>query len=161
MKFRANFKLPELDKRKFKQLLDEQLQDLLVESARAWLRAGTFKVPVWSGAALSTFQELASRVNFAISVSPVADAPDRRSLGRSQGTGELEIDTRKGVYSFTYSTTLDHLIENETGVSPIQKRLIRPTPYNFREAALQAWKQVAKDAMLPGLAITVRGRTYG
>lgn len=160
MKFQARFQLPEINQGVFKKLLDKQLTDLLVESAKAWLEAGTFKVPVWSGAAASTFQELASRIGFTLGITPVSTAPDRRSLGRNEGTGIIEIDSNRGTYSFTYSTTLDHLIENETGASNFPG-LITPTPYNFREAALMAWQQVARTAKLPGLAITIKGRTYG
>lgn len=159
MKFTAKFQLPELNIRKFKQQLDRKLSDLLVESAIAWLQAGAFKVPVWSGAARSTFLDLASRVNFSIEISPVASAPDRRSLGRSQGTGELKIDKKRGVYGFVYATTLDHLIENELGVSPLPN-LITPTPYNFRQAALRAWERVAIKSSLPGLVLTAKGRVF-
>jgi hypothetical protein len=160
MKFKGKFQLPSLNLQQFKQKLDIQLRDLLVESAKVWLQAGTSKVPVWSGAARSTFQDLASRVNFAISISPVPHAPDRRGLGRSTGTGDLEIDPKKGFYSFTYTTTLEHLIENETTVSD-NPNLKTPTPYNFRQAALEAWRQVAQNASLTDLKITIKGRTYG
>ena len=160
MKFQLKTQLPTLDRRVFQQKLDSMLTDLLTESARAWLQAGSFKVPVWSGAALSTFHELASRVNFAISVSPVAGAPDRRSLGKQESTGELKIDSKSGLYAFEYSTTLEHLIENETTTSNFPG-LITPTPYNFREAALRAWEDVVKNARLPGLTLRVKGKTYG
>lgn len=159
MKFTAKFQLPELNLRKFKQQLDRELSDLLVESATAWLQAGAFKVPVWSGAARSTFLDLASRVNFSISISPVATAPDRRALGRSQGTGELKIDKKRGVYGFVYTTTLDHLIENELGVS-LFPGLITPTPYDFRLAALRAWEQVAIKSSLPGLVLNAKGAVF-
>lgn len=160
MKFKANFQLPFFDKRLFIQRLDAQLTDLLVESAQQWLAEATGRVPVWSGAARSTFQELASQVDFAITVSPVSTAPDRRALGESEGFGDLQIDRKRGYYSFTYSTTLEHLIENETTTSS-NKNLKTPTPYKFREAALRAWEQVAEQASLPGFRFTVRGRTYG
>ncbi len=159
MKFTAKFQLPELNLRKFKQQLDRELTDLLIESAIAWLQAGSFKVPVWSGAARSTFLDLASRVNFSIGISPVSTAPDRRSLGRSQGTGELKIDKKRGIYGFVYATTLDHLIENELGVSSLPN-LITPTPYNFRAAALRAWEQVAIKSSLPGLVVTAKGKVF-
>jgi hypothetical protein len=160
MKFTGKFQLPELNISKIQRQLDDYLSDLLVESAKAWLEGGVFKVPVWSGAARSTFQELASRVDFAIAISPKSNAPDRRGLGEAEGFGELKIDTKSGVYSFTYATTLDHLIENETTTSSFPG-LITPTPYNFREAALRAWLEVAEKASLPGFVLTIKSKNYG
>jgi hypothetical protein len=159
MKFTAKLNLPELDVRAFKTKLDRELSDLLIEAATAWLEAGVFEVPVWSGAARSTFADLAARLNFSIAVSPVATAPDRRALGRSQGEGRLLIDKTKGTYGFEYSTTLDHLIENETGTSTFPN-LKTPTPYNFRLAALRAWEEVARKSSLPGLRVSAKGRVF-
>jgi hypothetical protein len=159
MKFRAKFQLPSLNLSQFKKKLDLQLRDLLARSAAEWLMAAEQKIPVWSGAAVSTLQELASKIGFQISVTPTSTAPDRRDLGRRSGEGELQIDMVRGVYGFTYNTTLDHLIENETMTSTLPG-LITPTPYKFREDALRAWRRVAATAELPNLKFTLRGRTY-
>lgn len=159
MKFKFNAQLPTFNKRNFIQRLDLELGDLLVEAATAWLEAGAFKVPVWSGAARSTFQELAAKLNFALSISPVNNAPDRRALGRDSGTGDFIIDKKRGIYGFEYTTTLDHLIENETTESNFPN-LKTPTPYNFRLAALRAWEDVARRAGLPGFRFTITGRIF-
>ena len=160
MKFKFKTQLPTLNIRQFKAQLERDLTDLLVRSATAWLQAGVFKVPVWSGAARSTFVDLASRVNFTLTITPKSTAPDRRGLGKAEGTGELKIDPKRGTFGFVYTTTLDHLIENETGTSNFPG-LITPTPYNFREAALSAWQEVADQAQLPGFRLNVKGRIYG
>jgi len=159
MKFTFNAQLPTLDVNKIKAQIDQELSDLLIEAATAWIEAGAFKVPVWSGAARSTFHDLASRLNFTLAISPTANAPDRTALGRGAGSGDLKIDKKRGTYGFEYSTTLDHLIENETGTSNLPG-LKTPTPYNFRLAALRAWEEVAKKSNLPGFRIKATGKVF-
>lgn len=159
MRFRFNAQLPFLDTRKYKQQLDQSLRDLLVKSASAWLAAAADAIPVWSGAAESTLKDLAAQVNFALSVTPVNNAPDRRRLGTEEGTGELDVDASKGRYSFTYTTTLAHLIANERGFNA--RNLKTPTPYNFREKAMKAWEEAIRNADIPNIRVTVKGRIYG
>lgn len=161
MKFTATLQLPFIDNRAFLKSLDETLTDLLTESITAWLQVSTTVVPVWSGAARSTFRDLASRINFSFSTHPVSSAPDRRALGTSQGFSELEIDKKRGIYGFTYITTLDHLIENETSVASIDEFLHVKTPYNFRDKAARAWEDVAANAEIPDIGLRTKKQVYG
>lgn len=155
MRFTGTLKALKCDKARFKRELQEELSELIAKSAFAWLNAALQPIPSWSGAARSTFSDLASRINFQLSVQPKATAPDRRNLGENSGTGEIMIDPMRGKAFFKYTTTLDHLIFNEFNANPASDprvfapTRIRNTPYNFQEKAAAAWQRVANTAKLP------------
>lgn len=155
MKFVGKFRAIELDLPRFKKEFAKELQEVLELSAIAWLNAVTRVVPVWSGAARSTFKPLADRISFQLAVAPKSTAPDRRSEGESEGTGEFDIDIPKGKFFFRYSTTLEHLIFNEFNANPANDpkafapQRITGTPYGFLEKAQQAWQRVADTVRLP------------
>lgn len=155
MKFVGKFRTIELDLPRFRKDLSKELQEVLAQSAFAWLNAATSVVPVWSGAARSTFKPLADRISFQLAISPKSTAPDRRSEGESEGTGDFDIDVPNGKFFFTYSTTLAHLIFNEFNANPANDPnafapgAITGTPYGFLGKAQQAWQRVADTVRLP------------
>lgn len=164
MRFTGTLRTIVIDKTRFKRELDEELQEILAKSAFAWFNVAISIIPVWSGAAKSTFKPLADTLGFQLSVSPKITAPDRRSLGESQGEGDFDIVPEKGRYFFKYSTSLDHLIFNEFNASAANDpnafapSSITGLPYGFQEQAQQAWQKVANTARLPAPQIRV-GKT--
>jgi len=154
MKIKATFKVPRVDFAKYRARLQEVLGEAIVQAAFEWLGATTAAIPVWSGASLATFQPLASAIGFSLSVQPTAFT-NRVGLGLNNAVGEINTDTSKGLFTFTYSTTLEHLIYNEfnnANISPdpsLFARLLNPGPYKFQEKGLAAFKRVAADVRLP------------
>jgi len=160
MHISATFHAPRVNFARFRQSLHEQLSEALAQAATVWLQAtATEIVPVWSAASRATFSPLASHVGYVLALSPVADAPNRIDLGIANGTGTFETDASQGLYRFTYSTTLPHLIINEyynanTFINPNTGmpyfRLRNPGPYHFQEAGQRAFREFASGVELPG-----------
>ena len=98
-------------------------------------------IPVWSGASRATFAALAQDISFSLQVSPKSDAPNRVAEGREASDGGVVFDRNAGFFSFSYSTTLDHLIFNEDFNANVKNdpkvfaKLLQPGPYNFQELA--------------------------
>lgn len=166
MHFTANFRLPRVDMNGFRQALDETLIRATTEGAKVWLtkviedstpRVG---MPVWSAASRATFSPLASQVAFALAYSPVPDAPSRIDVGIGASPGDngtFERGEKPGIYSFTYSTTLPHLIINEYHNAntlrdkhgTLRFHLTDPGPYHFQEKGKAAFLKHANEVSLP------------
>lgn len=157
MHIRAVFKAPRLNLAKYRRKLHEQLTRALVESCQVWLTAAV-GLPIWSGASVATFTPLASHVAFALAPTPVGGAPNRVAIGIANGSAEFEAGTgRPGLYTFTYSTTLPHLIVNEyhnanlfLGPNGPYFHLKNPGPYHFQKKAEQAFRSFVPTIELPG-----------
>lgn len=160
MRLTATFQVPRVNFDRFRQTLHEKLSESLAQATAAWLHAtATEIVPVWSAASRATFSPLASHVGYVLSLAPAANAPNRIELGIANGTGTFETDASQGIYRFSYSTTLPHLIVNEyhnanTFINPETGQpyfhLKHPGPYHFQEAGQRAFQQVAANIVLPG-----------
>lgn len=134
------------------------MRERLKEAAIAWLNAATAPIPVWSGAALGTFSDLASEVNFSLNISPTQfgrAAGLGPAVGRAQSTGTFGGDEKRGDFYFEYTTSLDHLIFNEfnnanvTYDPNIFSGLRHPTPYRFQEKGRVAFDTVVRRIRLP------------
>jgi hypothetical protein len=164
MRLTAKFQVPNVNFDRFRQALHEKLSESLTEAAKQWLTAvvpvSTMEgIPVWSAASRATFSPLASYATYALALAPAGDAPDRVQLGLENGEATFEADRNTGIYRFSYSTTLPHLIINEyhnanTFVNPATGapyfHLKRPGPYHFQEAGERAFRQFASTVELPG-----------
>jgi len=172
MRFKATFRLPKVDISAFQRALDERLIRATTQGAVVWLtkviEEATPRVgmPVWSAASRATFAPLASQVEFALAYSPVAGAPDRIDIGIGASPGDngtFERGETPGIYSFTYSTTLPHLIINEyynanTFLNPEGKpyfRLKDPGPYHFQEKGKAAFLKHAGEVTLPDVPVFI------
>jgi hypothetical protein len=165
VKFKSKLKHLILDEARFKKALHEHLTERLVQGAFAWLTTVTDIVPVWTGASQSTFTPLASYIGYALSIVPDSNAYSRVELGIGNvGTSWV---AQNGVYSFTYSTTLNHLIINEyqnanefldADGNPYF-RLKNPGPYHFQEAGAKAFAKEAAEATLPGWSQLLRAKS--
>lgn len=163
IRFKSRINLPRLQRWVIPGV-DSFVKETIEMAARAWVQAAVEKIPVWSGASRATLQALASAVNESVSIDPVSTAPNRIALGRLYSRGGIE-RTGRAQYNFYYETSLRYLIANETKrVRPrtngLRGRLIRPTPYNFREAGEKAANAVIearmKDLPLRGIFGTLK-----
>lgn len=154
MKLNATFRVPRYSLQRYQELLREKLGQALADSIHEWLGATALLIPVWSGASRATFRPLASKIGLQILISPRAFV-DRTALGESNATGEVVSDPVAGRFSFTYSTTLAHLVYNEfnnANQSPdptLFARLRNPGPYNFQESGQKAFREFAATVRLP------------
>ena len=161
MKIKATFRVPRVDLTRYREALNQSLGEAIAQAAFAWLGATTAAIPVWSGASLATFQPLASELGIALSIAPVSFV-DRISLGLSKAEGSVTVDSTKGKYEFSYSTSLEHLIYNEfnnANISPdptLFSRLITPGPYEFQKKGLDAFEKVARDVRLPAPTYSIK-----
>lgn len=150
-------------------LMDRRLSTHINRSAARWINSIVFSViPIWSGASRATFVKLAREVNFPLSIgsaSPTSSGSDvSPMLGFRQSSGEVEKNKSLGLYTFTYSTTLFHLVFNEQYDANSDKKagkvfseLLNPGPYNFREVGREAFETYAREkARLPSPWRTIR-----
>lgn len=163
MKMTADFHAPRLDLSKYEQMLREHLTAKIIAAAQDWLTATTFKIPIWTGASIATFLPLAQAASFPLTLygrgSPLSLGLESRiSLGLNNADGYLSIDDPKGSYTFTYSTTLAHLIWNEFNNAnihpdptkwPPPAELINPGPYEFQRVGEMAFDRYAAGVRLP------------
>jgi hypothetical protein len=157
MQFTGTFEAPRLNFQRYQNALEEELGHQLGQAIRLWLGAVTNIVPVWSGASHGTFLKLASEIGFDLTPTPSgAKVRNRVNLGFSNSEGQINTDEfSKGVVTFTYATTLRHLIYNEfnnANVTPdpgLFSRLIHEGPYHFQEKGLAVFKKFAATVRLP------------
>lgn len=146
--------------------LDDYIKETIEEAARAWLDAALDIVPAWSGASRATFQALGQAVRMPVPISRKAGAPDRIALGRLMSRGGVEKED-KASYNFYYESSLEYLFANETKkVAPRTEglfgSLIKPTPYQFREAGNRAAAVVINErlAEIPTLVNLLDRKTF-
>lgn len=152
MNFKGTFFAPRLDLTAYKKALHDELKERLAEAVFQYLDAVLAKVPVWSGASAATFLQLARSISFPLSITPTTQLGLGVSFGESHGTGKFDDSGREGLFLFTYTTTLAHLIWNEQNPPPGPGQfgvLKHPGPYRFREAGAAAFDKVAHAVRLP------------
>lgn len=164
-KMTATFRYPRVNRARYQQTLHEMLSEVLVQAAFKWLatvitESTAVGLPVWSAASIATFSPLASYVGMGLALAPAGDAPDRVQLGLANGEATFHAgDETPGLYTFSYSTTLPHLIINEyynanTFINPNTGapyfHLHHPGPYRFQEKAERAFRDFAAQVELPG-----------
>ena len=167
MKFKGRFSLPTLNLSAYRRALHQQLSEATAEAAYAWLSAATPGIPTWSGASRGTFLPLAREAGFRLSIDPVVQTDI--NTGESASTGTIEADSTTGLYRFTYTTLLEHLIYNEynnANRNPDRTlffRLRNPGPYRFQDKGRAAYFKVARSTRLPNPFgfIRVKRRTVG
>lgn len=153
-RWQAHVERPRIDLTKYKRELQIRLREALAQGAFEWLNASLARIPVWSGASVATFLHLTRELGYPLNPTPRASAPNRVSLGQRKSGGEFKTDT-VGQVSFSYETTLDHLIYNEyTNANQVPdptlySRLLRPGPYNFQAAGAAAFLKEVRDITLP------------
>lgn len=151
MKFKGSLATLQLDLEDYRKRLHEHLSEEIARAAFSWLNAVLSEIPTWSGASRATFLTLSREIGFNLSISPVVSS--RVGLGSSHGQGEMTSDSKKGEYTFKYSTSLPHLIWNEfnppEGDPNVFARLKKPGPYKFQEKGQEVFKQLAADVELP------------
>lgn len=136
----------------------------LKKAAIAWLSASTAPIPSWSGASLGTFSELAAEVGFNINITTTFNGR-RLGLGPGAGaaasTGRFGGSIQTGLFTFEYTTTLEHLIFNEFNnanvtIDPkVFSTLKRPGPYHFQEKGQAAFLASVSGVRLPSPRFTV------
>lgn len=169
MKFTATFNIPRFDGAKYAKILREYFVDHLTEAAVKWLGAVTPHIPVWSGASIATFLPLARAVSYPLSIQPsLLSRGSRVQMGLDNADGSLDVDEGKGSFTFTYSTSLAHLIWNEFNNAnihpdptkwPPPAELITPGPYFFEVYGRDAFEEYAAGVTLPDPFMALRART--
>lgn len=140
----------------YKRTLEIELKEALARSAFQWLVTATGLIPVWSGASHGTFADLAQAIGFVQSIAPASTAPgDQSALGKAVSDGNFVADITSGLFYFSYSTELPHLVYNEynnANQSPdptLRHRLLNPGPYNFQIAAREAYEKEIRSFVPP------------
>lgn len=165
MKFTYKYRRPRLDLAGYKEALDKHMSELLEQGLMAWLEAVITEVPVWSGASRATFIKVAKTIGFSVPVSGGPAPFDRTSIGQAASTGELEVDVEKGLYVFTYGTSLPWLIWNEhhnANLDPdptLFAKLTRPGPYEFQLKGMAAFLHATGSIGLPRVAPFIQSVT--
>jgi hypothetical protein len=176
MRFTVNFKAPTIDTVKWLARLDTRLSKEIERAAVVWLNATVLlAIPVWSGASRATFIKLARQVSFPLTITGIKSSADNfiaagvagPRLGFQQSRGEVKKGTPQGVYTFTYGTTLFHLVFNEyqdanqnKAAGRVFAELLEPGPYNFQEIGKDAFEDYVKDAVeLPSPWRTIKTKS--
>jgi len=160
MKVKYSFRVPRINVDQYRTALDRYMKEALAEGLMAWLDAVLLEIPNWTGASRATFWRLAELINAQVD----ASGP-RVGIGQLAGDGSMETDKTKGVYTFTYSTTLPWLVWNEYHDAnvdpdptkyPPPARLRKPGPYGFQLTGVDAFQRVADRVKLPPVAPYVK-----
>jgi hypothetical protein len=157
IKFHASFQIPRVDIAAYQKELRKQLIEALTIGAFEWLNAALAEIPAWSGASRATFLHLSREIGYSLNITPKTFAPrDGISRGMSASDGQFNLDEAdKGRVSFSYETTLRHLIYNEYNNANLVpdpglfSHLVRPGPYNFQVKAAFAYLRAVGSAGLP------------
>lgn len=155
MKFTAKLFAPRINVEAYRKALDRHMTETVMHGASAWLQAVLVEIPVWSGASHATFSKLAAAIGQGFGI-----AGERSGEGLAQSTGEVQ--SARGRYVFTYSTTLPWLIWNEyhnANVDPdptLFYRLLQPGPYNFQRKGAEAFERFAETVQLLPVAPFVK-----
>lgn len=165
MRFRGTLRKPRLLLNQWKRQTERRMLAELKKAAIAWLSAATAPIPAWSGASLGTFSELAAEVGFTLRISPTANGR-RLGLGPGAGaaasTGRFGGSIRDGIFTFEYTTDLEHLIFNEFNnanvtIDPkVFSTLKKPGPYQFQDRGRAAFEASVAGLRLPAPKFTVR-----
>lgn len=164
LRIRATLRAPRIRLAEYKNAFGNAAEAHIAHTAFVWVSTAVALIPTWSGASRATFEKLANSISFNFENSPTSSAPDRRGDGESQSQGGLDSDRAKGVFSFHYGTSLEHLIFNEEndanqgGDPKVFFRLLQPGPYNFVAQANDAARPVFEDFVPPRVEtyLTVR-----
>ena len=147
MRFIARFKSININESAWRKQLNALLTKEIKRAATAWLNATVLSViPIWSGASRATFTKLARAVSFPLTITGIkaTSGDNPKALGPSVGIqksrGSVSANEKSGRFTFTYGTTLFHLVFNESnnanqspGAGKLYAKLLRPGPYNFQE----------------------------
>ena len=151
MKFKGTLVSFRINFTDYQKRLHESLSNDIAHAAFTWLEAVLSEIPTWSGASRATFLRLAREVEYALTIAPKVES--RIGYGQRHGDGEIKADPKKGIYTFSYSTTLRHLVHNEYN-SPssdpaVFHRLKKPGPYHFQLKGQEAFRRFAAQISLP------------
>ena len=151
MKFKGSLATLQFNMSDYRNRLHETLSNEIAHAAFIWLEAVLSEIPTWSGASRATFLRLAREVEYTLTIDPTVAS--RVPYGQRHGDGEITADAGKGLYSFSYQTTLRWLIHNEYN-SPetdpqVFYRLLKPGPYHFQQKGQAAFRKFAAQVRLP------------
>lgn len=153
MKFTHSFRAPRINVDAYKKALDKHMREALAQGLMEWLDACLLEIPNWTGASRATFWRLGETIGMSVGASG-----SRVAIGHAAGSGSLNADSDKGVYTFTYGTTLPWLIWNEYHNAnvdpdptkyPPPAKLRKPGPYHFQEKGAKAFQKYAQSVSLP------------
>lgn len=153
MRFTYKFQFPRINLDGYKKALDKHMREVLAQGLMEWLDAVLLEIPNWTGASRATFWRLGETIGMGVG----ASGP-RVAIGHAAGSGELNADEAKGVYTFTYGTTLPWLIWNEYHDAnvdpdptkyPPPAKLKKPGPYQFQEKGAKAFQRFSETVELP------------
>jgi hypothetical protein len=153
MKFKGTLTSFEIDMKDYRNRLHARLSEEVARLAFAWINTVLDEIPTWSGASRATFMQLAGKIRFNLSISP--KVASRIGFGTGHGTGSINSDSQRGVYTFKYSTDLRWLVSNEfnhntaENDSSVFHRLKKPGPYHFQRKGLATFEREVKDVRLP------------
>lgn len=159
MRFKVRFNAPIISFPTWRAKLETRLGEQIERAGVAWLNATVLQIiPIWSGASRATFLKLARAVSFPLTITGIKDSAKGTiaagkggiRLGFQQSKGE--VTKGKRLFTFTYGTTLFHLVFNEfndANASPkagrLFHRLLEPGPYNFQEVGRDAFEEYTRS----------------
>jgi len=159
---KGQFQLARIDLKRYKKEWNRELKESNSNAALEWLLAAMSKVPVWSGASISTFKPLANEVGVPVFSGAKPGIRSRENLGVSRSDGSLTESSSELKYGFSYETSLRHLVHNNffnANSIPdptLFSKLLNPGPYRFdiiaRKAAMNQYKQIK----MPNIPIKIK-----
>ncbi len=165
MKANIKYRTIQIDKAAYMQAMHVRFAEAIKDAAKLWLMALSHLIPVWSGSSKNTFTPLANAVGMSWPIAQAGSAQAKRARMQSgQGTGGIVADAKAGLYYFTYSTTLPHLVYNEYHDANAENdptvfyRLRRPGPYNFQAQGQSVFRFFAEYMNLPNPMDYLRAR---
>ncbi len=115
MKTRIRLKSINIDSKRFTETLYKELETIMRNATRAWLRSVIEHVPVYLGTSRGSLVPLGQYLRVAIPITPAAHAHPRPGLGPEAGAaqGFFEFKRLQKKIQFSFKTNVAHYIINE------------------------------------------------
>ena len=169
MRFSFSYSTFHLSVAAYKRALDLYLRDAVKHGATLWMNTALSIIPIWSGASHGTFIKLAGKIGASISIMGGTPFANRVAGGMSAGMSNsyARMTIFDGAYVIEYSTTLWHLVYNEShnaNANPIEGRLfaklLKPGPYRFQEQSNHTFEAFANSVRLPSPGFAIKTKQH-
>lgn len=142
-KFKSSFSLIQFQSSAYLRRLQEKLEVIQREAARAWLRAVLEHVPTWTGTARGTYLSLGSVLHVAVPITPKVQRANRGPLF-GVVKSYFDFSAEGLVYRFSFTQNLEYYLMDELNIVPN----IPSTPWHSFSFGYEAWKAEVKTRLL-------------
>jgi hypothetical protein len=160
LKMRAKLQSPRFDQSRYQVILEALARENLAKAIFEYIVTVQTIIPVWTGASQTTFTDLARLIGAPLVVTASGTAASRPNLvaknqAKAKADSGADLKIGNGVFSFSYFTSLPHLVYNEYNNANTDRppelfsQLKNPGPYDFQGQTKSAVLVILREFVLP------------